>query len=653
MSDNFPVNHSMGEDTSSRAVTPANKTRYLIIALLVLFTIGVFYRVGGHDFVQWDDRGNVVQNPYLNPPTKENVLHFWQHPYLGTHRPLVYTCWAAIATIAKLPSPQVAGVLGTHNLDPRYFHAANLLLHVLTVLVVFAILLLVVQHEWAAGAGALLFAIHPVQVEPVAWVTGMNEVLYGLLSLLAIWQYLHYAGHAARPNTHKQAVHYVLAALCFVLAMLTKPSAVVVPVIAWLLGHYVLRLSARDCAIALLPWLILALPCMWLVRTESVSGRTPSLFVPTLWERPLIAGDALAFYGGKLLLPWQLGIDYGRTPQYVLQHWLSNPLWLLPVFIAIAIYKVRDRHPYLIGIAGSFVVALFPVLGLVPFRFQVFSTVADRYLYLAILSPALLLALGARQYIARQKYKSSDGRLVTALAPLVLLAWAARSSIQVQRWKNSSTLFENAIAVNPRSWAGHFNLGAVLYRQGQSEEALVYLRRALTLAPNSSPTFNYLGLTSLRQGAPEKAEGYFRAALKVEQLNPMLPFNLAIALDRQGKPRAALPYVQEVLRLRPNSPGAHLQLGIVLTRLHRMPEAVAAFEKAWWLQEHFVPEDVKLGYARMEYRNMEEEIEYTFSLTPDYPDALERCGAFLRHQGNKEGAAKFLEEAAKARKTLQ
>ena len=225
--------------------------------------------------------------------------------------------------------------------DPRLFHSLNLLLHLLSVLIVWRILELFLRLrrptgtetavdgtslplEWAACGGALLFAIHPIQVEPVAWATGFKDVLFGLLSLVAVWHYLRYVDARMQPGTGRPSrarLHYGLATGAFVLALLAKPTAVVLPLIVWLLAAWGWRRSWREQIAGLSVWVIIAVA--WGLLTRWVQPGTSLAFEPPLWARPLIAGDAVLFYLYKLVLPLRFGPDYGRTPQVVLEHgWL-------------------------------------------------------------------------------------------------------------------------------------------------------------------------------------------------------------------------------------------------------------------------------------------------------------------------------------------
>ena len=236
--------------------------RHLKLFLLITATVVVFSQVRNHEFV-WDDDVNVYENPYLQRSTLSSVTRFWIEPYKQLYVPLPYTLWAALAPFAERPAPDAGGI----KFSPLLFHVLNLIIHALSAAAAFAILQILVRNDWAAFAGALLFALHPVQVEPVAWVTGLKDVLAGCLSLAAIWQYLIYAAApavATKESTGGRgkrgpaeswtlsflpgapAFHYALATLAFVLALFAKPSAAVAPAVAWLLDRWVLMRPTKQ-----------------------------------------------------------------------------------------------------------------------------------------------------------------------------------------------------------------------------------------------------------------------------------------------------------------------------------------------------------------------------------------------------------------------
>ena len=206
---------------------------------------------------------------------------------------------------------------------------------------------------------------------------------------------------------------------------------------------------------------------VWGFVASQVQPPASGAFIPAPWARLLIAGDTVSFYLYKLLVPVWLGLDYGRTPEVVLaQPGVLCLTALVPLGLAFWLWSQRTRVPWLVAAAGVFVASFLPNLGLVPFAFQAFSTVADRYMYLAMLGPAFALAWGLAQL--RQRW------LVVGCV-VVLGVLAVRSAWQTSYWHDTVALFEHELAVHPGSSIAHNNLGMVLAAQNRLTEATRYI----------------------------------------------------------------------------------------------------------------------------------------------------------------------------------
>ncbi|MDQ3813349.1 MAG: tetratricopeptide repeat protein, partial [Armatimonadota bacterium] len=552
--------------------------------LLVAVTLGVFYPVLRQEFVPWDDDILVYENPYLEAVTPSKILHFWRQPYQKLYTPVTYSLYALLAPMAQAPQPLTTPGGGQSTLDPRVFHLANLVLHILNVLLVFAILRLLIGHEGAAAGGALLFGIHPVQVETVAWISELKGVLSGFFSLLALWQYLRYAlAHREGLPLRRQRWHYALAVIAFILALLSKPSAVAVPLIAWALDYWAVQRPTRTATRALAGWIALA--ALWIVVSRFAQP-TPNIRIP-LWWRPFVAGDALAFYLVKLALPLHLGPHYSRTPSFVMQHTWSYWSWIVPVVFAIVVWRRRQSRPWLMAALGVFVAAVLPVLGFVPFIFQGHSTVADRYLYLALLGPAYGLA-----WLLRRPKK-----FASVLWAVVLLLYAWQTTRQVRYWRDGMTLFTHTLRINPRSWVAHNSLGNTLAGQGKSAEAIRHYRQAIEINPLETQALNNLGVALARQGQTTAAIEHFRTVLQIDPDDYMAYVNLANTLAQEGQLTDAVSYYEQALRLRPDSPAAHNNLGLALARQGELAQAITHYEEALRLQPTDAETHYNLGIA--------------------------------------------------------
>lgn len=562
------------------AQTPAWRTipQPLLLQLaLLICVVAVFSPVWWAGFLNYDDNVNVYKHYRITDFSLDHLRYFWSGPHGNLYIPLTYTLWGLLAKLsALLPATDNAG------LHPALFHGTNFMLHAGSVLALFHLLRRLLKNDWGAAAGALLFAVHPVQVEAVAWVTGLKDTLCGFFSMLALWQYLSSAT-ASPYGLPWRDKRYLLATLFLSLALLAKPGAVTVPLAAALLVTFHAPRKARQLILELGPWLLLCLPVVLVTRFAQPA--TQHDYLPALWPRALVAGDAITFYLGKLLLPLTLGPDYGRTPQYVLAQGWVYATGLLPYLLALLLVW-QYRKPWAITAALAFLAPLLPVLGLTPFDFQMFSTVADRYLYLAMLGPALGLGWLAAQHHQRQAVRC------VLIGLLVLLS--AKSAAQVRIWQTPLRFNSHMVQVNPQSAAGHTNLGVNLKEANRIPEAIDSFRRAIALAPDSSHALLAnlnLGQIHEMQARPQEAEAFYRRAMEI---NPMYATAYADYCASQGdQARAAgdlaraLRYYQKVLTGRSDAAKDYANLGLVYKDLNNRDEAIAAYLKAIALQADF------------------------------------------------------------------
>ena len=462
----------------------SNKTAVVFIALTVC---AVYGRLSVADFTIWDDPHTLRDNPAMRPPTMAHVVGYWQpiraqrlaEGDVINHQahlwvPLTYTVWSAIASAA-----QVRGGTGQLELNPYLFHLVNIALHTASATFVFFIARRLMQSSWPALAAALLFAVHPIQVEAVGWTSGLKDLLAGALSLLAMLFYTLHTDESAVMRQRRIAWWSGLAA--FALALLAKPSAVTVPLILFVIDWLLIRRDAHSAARSLVPWLLVALPAALIARAAQSGADVEPVAIHL---RPLVAGDALAFYLGKLIWPARLCIDYGRTPQQIWQSGAIGWTWIIPALLLLtcaAAWSYRPScKPWLLAALLIFAIAPLPVLGLVPFSFQNYSTTADHYLYLAMLGPAILF--GAI-------FKYFDGRAMRWTAGILLVVLSGRSVAQSLSWLSSESLFMHTLRANPNSVAGLNNMGSVLSETGDWPGAAVYFRRAMAVNPDRWQTY--------------------------------------------------------------------------------------------------------------------------------------------------------------------
>ena len=532
-------------------------TQRVLITLAALLAFSPLFTAG---WTWWDDPATLHHNPRMNPPTLAGVAHYWTaagpNAPMSLYIPLSYTGWSALAAVSSQPA-DADGI----RLNPHTFHTANVLLHAITALLVFELLRTLLSNDTAAATGALLFALHPVQVEAVGWISGGKDVLCGCLSIAALWQYVLWVQRRA-------AWRYVLASLLLMAAILSKPTAIVVPLMAGTLDGLVLRRPWKQVLQSLWPWLLLTLPAAVLTRWSQPADWSNTL---PLWSRPPIAADALAHQLTKLIAPFQLAPDEGRRPATVLAHGWLYYTWLIPAGLVV-VFALRPRR-WRAGWMGGllFLIPLLPVLGLVPFEFQYVSTTTDHYLYLAMLGPALLLASMVR---VRPRLG------VVAGAGLLILT--VLSFHQTLFWRTNRALFEHTLAVNRASFIACDMLGydhtleanqllqaarndpsranaLAAQAHDQYETALAYFRRGLSINPKYVPSLVNLAIDSQRIGRPGRCPRRRRSNRR--PYSPVLPavfraepVDLARLLFTFGDPPAAARVLRRWLLIHPTDP---------------------------------------------------------------------------------------------------
>lgn len=498
-------------------------------------------------FPFWDDDIHVHANPYVANFSWAGIRALWSGPWQQLYIPLTYSAWAGVAVVSRwwdgasiTPGP----------LNPAWFHAANVLVHAASAVLAFALLRRIAgrlfpetaaaRTDFAAAAGAVIFAMHPLQVEPVAWISGLRDVLGGCLGIAAL-AVLFGEGRLTAPR-------WLVSTLFFAASLAAKPAAVSLPLVAIILATVPFGWSLRRMAASLGPWL--AIGAVWVFVTSNAqwAAELATGLVP-VWMRPLVAADALSFYMWKTFWPVALSADYGRSPDLALKTGWLWWTWAAPAALATALFALKPLRIYLVPF-GVFAAALLPTLGLVPFNFQVVSTVADRYAYFAMIGPALAAAMMVAQ--ARRPW----------IPALVLTCAAVLATLSTQRlplWSEDLKLFAATLEVNPDSWKAMHNYASALDDRGRSAEAEPLMRRVIARRPDSAEAHNDLGVIVWKLGRQEEAAALVRRSL-VLRATPGSARNLAQMEAMRGNTQGVIEALRVLLQLEPGNREAAEQL---------------------------------------------------------------------------------------------
>lgn len=571
---------------------PTRRALWFLVGVVLV----VYVRLFSAGFVEFDDDFHVYANPFLNPPSLHGLGELWRHSYKGLYNPLVYTFWTAIAVLAEVPGDVTSSLGQPIHFDPGWFHAASIGFHALNAALCFLLVLELTRRETSAWLAALVFAVHPLQVESVGWISELRGVSSGSFALGALLLLVR-TRRAGVPAGGSHAAMLGASALLVVAAVLCKASAVVLPVVALIVDRVALGTSLRRALATALAWTIAVLPVAWV--TLAVQKVHPD--VATLWwQRPFIAGDALAFYLWKTALPLDLGVEYGRTPSYALGEGWGYATWIIPVGLVALGYAKRRQRPLAWLGALLFLAFAAPTLGLVPFAFQAHSSVADRYAYLPLLGIGLVVA---------DVVEAAGSTLSLRVAAVLILLFGIRSFDQTSYWLDNVGFLRHTLDVNPNVAFAQNNLSNVLFKEGRADEALEHLKKALELEPGHALAHNNLGLALVQEGRFDEAEPHFRRAVELDPKYYKAFESLGAVYLKTNRLPQAIASLESAVKLHPEAKALN-DLGIAFMQSGKPNEGLAAFQHAVALEPENAQYRKNLGTALGQMGRSEEAAQY-------------------------------------------
>jgi len=533
------------------------------------------------------------------------------------------------------------------------YHITNLTLHVVESLLIWVIL----RRLAIPGAflAALLFAVHPVNVESVAWVAQRKGLMAMLFFLLSILCYLEaertsarHPGAAASPTDR----WYWLSLAAFVLAMLSKGSVAPLPVLLVVVVWWIRPLTRRDLVRAapfLLVSLVLVPVNVWFqTRVWQMQIRSAGLT-----ERLLGAAAAVWFYLAKAILPVNLAFIY---PQWHVQ--ASQPLWWLPLLAAVTVTWVlwRYRHGWSRPVLFCWVyfcLLLVPVLGFTDVGYMQFSLVADHYQHLALIGVTVLAAAAWAVWQRRERGAARwalNAAAVAAAGALTVLTWQ-----QSRLYMNAVTLYEATLKGNPDAWVIHNNLAPLLFRRDQPRLAIEHLERAVQLKPDYAEAHYNLAVALDKTGRPSEAIEHYQQALRLKPDDADTLYNFGKALAATGRLPEAIDQYEQTLRRNPDHVEAHLNLANALATTDRLPEAIAQYEETLRLNPNAAEAHYNLGGVLGKTGRLPEAVEQyrdAIRLRPNDAEAwanLAFAYAGLRQAADASSAAQKAIDVARAK----
>jgi hypothetical protein len=546
-----------------------HKADYFLVFVLIFATLAVFGRVVTYDFTNYDDDQYVTENHRVQTGlTVQNVAWAFTSCKPSYWMPLI---WLSYMLDFEL-----------YGLNPGGYHLTNLLLHIINTLLLFLIFKRMTGAVWKSAFIAALFALHPLNVESVAWVAERKNVLSTFFWMLTLLTYVYYV---ARPSLTR----YMLIPFTFAFGLMAKPMVVTLPFVLLLLdywplkrfqpeqwlsnnhvhgskcysgpgqGRHTLRLILEKIPL----FLLTAVVSVMTFLVQQSSGAAKSIEQYPLTDRIANALVSYVAYMGKMVWPRNLAVFYPH-PGNSVPWWQLTGAALFLICVSVAFIRAARRHPYLVVGWLWYLGTLMPAIGLVQSGDQ---AMADRFTYVPLIGLFIVITWGASELVKTWRHR---GMILAVTASTLLLAFAMCSSLQLRYWKNNITLFTHALNVTENNFLAHNNLGSALARQGRYEEATAHFMETLRISPNHVPAHYNLGLALAKQGKLDEAIAHYSHALRLRPNYPEALNGLGVALARQGKLEEAIAYFTAALQVEPDYIPARGNLNLALKKMDKL-----------------------------------------------------------------------------------
>lgn len=559
----------------SEGQPPEDSRRPGFVPIIIVATVFLFAPVLWYDFVNFDDPVYVLDNPIV----ADGVT------WAGVVRAFTTTqaaYWHPVTWLSHMLDVELFGF------RPGPHHLVNVLLHVFNALLLFGVLVRMTGMPGRAAFVAMIFAIHPLRIESVAWVAERKDVLSTLFWMLAIWVYVEYVKKPGRGS-------YLTALGLFAIGLLAKPMVLTLPVVLLLLDVWPLRRITFDSITRrrVMPLILEKIPFLMLSVAAAIvtivaqhgGGAVKSLDQFPLGHRVANAVVSYVTYLWMQVLPLNLAVFYPNVPV---------PAWQVAgsvvALIAISWVAIRQasRQPYLAVGWAWYLVTLLPVIGLIQAGFQ---SLADRFLYI----PHIGISIAVTWGLAERFRSTRAAALLPKVAAAAVLVYFVMGLAYVRTWCNSETMWRQALAVTRDNYVAHTNLGVALADQGRLDEALTHSYEAIRIKPEQADAHANIGNLLARRGDYDAATAHYRDAIRFWPQLADAHNNLGVALGKQGDAAGAIGSYRRALHYSPELAAAHHNLGRALAARGQTSEAETHLRGAVRIKPRFAEAHVSLG----------------------------------------------------------
>ena len=600
---------------------PERQTSIAISFFLILLTASVYWQVQEFDFVNYDDNDYVYANFHVQKGITLNSIHW---AFVTGHA----SNWHPLTWISHMLDFQIFGLwAGGHHLTSLFIHIVNALL-------LFFLFRKMTGDLWQSAFVAALFALHPLHIQSVAWISERKDVLSGFFWMLTLLAYVRYV---RRPGW----IAYVGVLIFFILGLLSKPMVVTLPFVMLLLDYWPLnriQLTGLENNLRLkaffvllrekIPLFLLAAASAGITFYVQQKGGAVQLFdVVPLANRIYNIPISYIIYIIKTVFPFKLAAFYPYPNGFPWWEVIAAILTLLAG--TVLTIRLMPRYPYIIVGWLFFIGTLVPVIGFVQVGVQ---SMADRYMYLPMIGLLIIAAWGIPELISNWRHNRFclSATAILGVVILSVVTWK-----QTGYWKNSLSLFSHAIEVTENNFVAHANLGTALKKDGENDQAIFHFRKSLAIRPNQSDVYMALGLALDEKGNAEEALACLEKSVLLDPEYYDAQYNLGTILLKKGEWDQAISHLKKATRLDSDSDQAQFNLANAFFQKKQYQSALIHAQKAIDLNPEHEKAYLIAGAILFSQDNYQKALKYfnsVLSLNPSSAEAFQYSGTIFLKQ---------------------
>jgi len=620
--------------------------RFCVLSVfLILILTGIVYANSlRNDFTNWDDPGLVLENTAIRSLDFQNILHIFTPRVGHTYQPVRVLSYAIDYHFWKL--------------NPTGYHIGNTLLHAVSAIFLYLVLIKILNaitpnrsegsNRIVALVSVLLFVVHPVNVESVAWIASRKYGLLAFFSFLSLYFFI-----KSSEKKRQGILYYSFSIAAYALSLLSSPVSVTLIGLFFLYDYC--RFSGTNVITMLKDRFVYYIPyglmsaihfaVLWNVLSSGPKPTVQAHYMDNPFYTLLTMLQVLFDYIKNLMFPFWLNNRYiARPPLSVFEIKVIISIGVLLVLVAFVLIKARRGEKLSLFCVGWFFVTLAPVLNVIPIS----TKMADRYLYLPAVGMFLWFSSGLYGLLVEKQHRTYRLSVFLALVTTIVFTFSILTFQRNKVWRNSETLWTDSLKKNTRNYIAHNALGNALAGRGKFEEAVAHYSEALRIQPDFAGAHTNLGLVLAQRRQFDEAINHFSEALQIEPDLAEAHNGLGSVLAKQEKLNDAFRHFSEALRIEPDYAEAYYNVGMIMVQQEEYEKAIGHFSKTIQIRPGDAEAHYRLGLVFQTLGRLDEAKDHYFQairIEPKLVSAYNNLGAVLVRQGRPDEAIEYFSKA--------